>query len=88
MSEKKPLFHTPKIWKVNAKWVWPIRILLLCAAWYFAQKTYYSYSAGVIDGRYQDYTLENSPIFFSLMLILYFLTAIGAVWQSFRVRQE
>lgn len=88
MNEKKPLFHTPKIWIVESGWVWPIRTLLICVALYFAHKIYISYSAGVIHGRRQDYLLADSPIFFWVMLILYFGIVTVAIWQSFRVRKK
>ena len=88
MNEKKPLFHTPKVWTVGPRWVWPIRILLFCVAGYFAREIYYAYSTGVIHGKHQDFLLDDSPIFFGVMLILYFGIVTGAIWQSFRVRKE
>lgn len=88
MSEKKPLFHTPKIWAVNSGLVWPIRVLLICVASYFIHKIYFAYRTGIIHVRRQDYLLADSPIFFWVMLILYFGVVTGAIWQSFRVRKK
>jgi hypothetical protein len=88
MDEQRPIFHAPKIWVVKRGLVWPIRIILYLVASYFLYKFYVTYTSGIVYSRRNSYTVEEAPIFWGIMLILYFLVVVGSIWQSFRVKTK
>lgn len=88
MDEQRPIFHAPKIWMVKRGLVWPIRITLYLVAFYFLYECYVTYTSGIVDSRRNVYTVEEAPIYWGIMLILYFLVAVGSIWQSCRVKSK
>jgi len=86
MDSKQLLFHAPKVIKVNAKWLWPTRFLLLCVSFYFIYKTYNAYVTGAFYGTVRYHYLEESPNFFWFMLLMFLVAATAFIWQAFRVK--
>ena len=84
-KSKASLFHSIKVIEVNKIWLWPVRFVFLVIAFYFAYIVYGACSEQTFSARGNSYSFSEDPVFFTIMVILFFLISISFFEQSFKV---